>query len=145
MPWACGLTDEMVSQSLDLHAVLQVFVSQDFSAAGVQTTVHHLGNFSPCKRQKTTKSFGCTREAHCVHSQSSSSSNSSGSAEVLLHPPVRLWASGLLQRCSSLYALLITVLMLRSTVCDTHCTSTTPEREGSSSQASSFSLLSIFL
>lgn len=50
-----GLTDEMVSQSPDLHGVLQVFVSQNFSAASVQTTVDDFGNFSAYKTGSTTK------------------------------------------------------------------------------------------
>lgn len=43
----CEHTDEVVSQSSELHHILQVIMSEDFPAACIQATVHYFGNLFP--------------------------------------------------------------------------------------------------
>lgn len=50
-------TDEMVSHSPKLHHVLQIVMSEDFSAARIQATVHDFSNFSPLRCKKQVESF----------------------------------------------------------------------------------------
>lgn len=50
-------TDEMVSQSSELHHILQVIMSEDFPAACIQATVHYFGNLFPWGGQHKTDDY----------------------------------------------------------------------------------------
>lgn len=56
--WAEGLTDEMVSQSGQLHHILQVIMTDHFPAACVHATVHYLCNICPWGEQHRAQTTG---------------------------------------------------------------------------------------